>query len=121
LAKARDEAQRARRQSDRVDPDNRLVAGALERRWHDALVHVAAVETQRATLASHRITRSDEQRHRLRTLGQDRTAVWGHPAASEALKKRSLRTVLHEILIETRPEPPEHILQRHWYGGVHTE
>ena len=36
LEKARDEAQRARRHYDRVDPDNRLVAGELERRWHEA-------------------------------------------------------------------------------------
>ena len=121
LEKARYEVQRARRQYDRVDPDNRLVAGELERRWNDALVHVAEVEAQLATLASRRLTLSDEQRHRLLTLGQDLGAVWEHPAASAALKKRILRTVLHEIIIDTRPEPPEHLLQLHWHGGVHTE
>ena len=36
LEKARDEAQRARRPYDRVDPANRLVAGALARRWNEA-------------------------------------------------------------------------------------
>jgi hypothetical protein len=36
LEKARYEAQRARRQYDRVDPDNHLVAGELERRWNEA-------------------------------------------------------------------------------------
>jgi hypothetical protein len=36
LEKARYEAQRARRQYDRVDPDHRLVAGELERRWNEA-------------------------------------------------------------------------------------
>jgi DNA invertase Pin-like site-specific DNA recombinase len=121
LEKARYEVQRARRQYDRVDPDNRLVAGELERRWNDALVRVAEVEAQLATLASRRITLSDEQRHQLLTLGQDLAAVWEHPAASAALKKRILRTVLHEILIDTLQEPPEHILQLHWHGGVHTE
>jgi len=35
LEKARYEAQRARRHYDRVDPDNRLVAGELERRWNE--------------------------------------------------------------------------------------
>jgi hypothetical protein len=79
------------------------------------------VEAQLAALASRRLTLSDEQRHRLLTLGQDLGAVWEHPAASAALKKRMLRTVLHEISIETCPEPPEHLLQLHWYGGVHTE
>jgi hypothetical protein len=47
--------------------------------------------------------------------------VWRHPAASEALKKRILRTVLHEIMIHTTQEPPEHVLHLHWHGGVHTE
>jgi DNA invertase Pin-like site-specific DNA recombinase len=37
LQQARYEAAHARRQYDAVDPDNRLVAGELERRWNDAL------------------------------------------------------------------------------------
>ena len=105
MEKAHYEVQRARRHDDRVDPDHRLVAGALERRWNDALGHVAEVEAQLATLASRRITRSDEQRHRLLTLGQDLTAVWNHPTAPEALKKRLRRTVLHAMLIDTLQEP----------------
>ena len=121
MEKACDEVQRAGRHYERVDPDNRLVAGELERRWNDALVHVAEVEGHLATLARRRITLSDEQRHRLLTLGQDLTAVWDHPTAPEALKKRILRTVLHEIVIDTLQEPPEHMLQLHWHGGVHTE
>ena len=44
LEQARYEAARARRQYDAVDPDNRLVAGELERRWNAAL---AAVERAR--------------------------------------------------------------------------
>jgi hypothetical protein len=121
LEKAHYEVPRARRQYDRVDPDYRLVAGELERRWNEALAQVAAVEAQLATLANRRSTLSEEQRHRLLTLGQDLTAVWEHPTASAALKKRLLRTVLHAILIDTRPEPPEHLLQLHWHGGGHTE
>jgi hypothetical protein len=37
------------------------------------------------------------------------------------LKKRFLRTVLHEIVIDTTHEPPEHLLHLHWQGGVYTE
>jgi hypothetical protein len=121
LEKARYEAQRARRQYDRVDPDHCLVAGELERRWNDARAHVAEVEAQLATLASRRITLRDEQRHRLLTLGQDLPVVWEHPTASAARKKRLLRMVRHELLIDTRREPPEHLLRLPWHGGGHTE
>ena len=40
LTQARYEAELARRQYDRIDPDNRLVAAELERRWNDRLVEV---------------------------------------------------------------------------------
>jgi len=39
-------AQRARRQYDATDPENRLVAGELERRWNQALQHVREVEVR---------------------------------------------------------------------------
>jgi hypothetical protein len=111
---------RASRQDDRVAPAPRLVAGAWERRWNDARGHGAAVAAQLAALASRRRTLSDEPRHRRLTWGQALTAVWHHPTASETLKKRMLRTVRHALLMDTRPEPPAHLLQLHGHGGGHT-
>ena len=121
VEKARYEAHRAQRQYDRVDPDNRLVAGELERRWNATLAQVAEAEARRAALESQPLTLSEEQRHSLLTLGHDLATVWRHPAASETLKKRLLRTVLQEIMGQTIQEPPEHGLHLHWHGGVHTE
>ncbi len=121
VEKARYEAQRAQRQYDRVDPDNRLVASELERRWNDTLAHVTEAEARVAALENQPPPLSPEQHHALLTLGHDLATVWHHPAASEALKKRILRTVLHEIMIHTTQEPPEHVLHLHWHGGVHTE
>jgi DNA invertase Pin-like site-specific DNA recombinase len=46
LEQARYEATRARRQYDAVDPDNRLVAGELERRWNECLAVVARIEDE---------------------------------------------------------------------------
>ena len=42
----RRQPERARRQYDTVDPDNRLVAGELERRWNTALAAVRALEEE---------------------------------------------------------------------------
>jgi hypothetical protein len=50
LEAARYEAGLARRQYDAVDPDNRLVAGELERRWNDRLVTAQRLETQLAAM-----------------------------------------------------------------------
>jgi hypothetical protein len=121
LEKARYEAQRAWRQYDLVDPEHRLVAGELEQRWNTALERVTEVEAQLALLQSQQRQLSEEQRQGLLTLGQDLSVVWQHPSAPAALKKRILRTVLHEIMLHTTQEPPAHILHLHWHGGVHTE
>jgi hypothetical protein len=53
-------------------------------------------------------------------LGQDLPAVWDHPQASMALKKRILRTVLQEIILDLQDTPPQVLLTLHWMGGVHT-
>ena len=50
LEAARYEAGLARRQYDAVDPDNRLVAGELERRWNERLVAAQRLEAQLAAM-----------------------------------------------------------------------
>lgn len=120
LEKAQYEARRFRRQYDLVDPDNRLVAGELEARWNEALAHVAALERDLAAVQTGREL-SNEQRECLLSLGRDLPALWDHPNASEELKKRILRTILHEIMITDSQDGGTHILQMHWQGGVHTE
>ena len=46
IQQAQYEAARARKQYDAVDPDNRLVAGELERRWNDKLTQLHDLEIQ---------------------------------------------------------------------------
>ncbi|WP_247838095.1 recombinase family protein [Bradyrhizobium sp. 200] len=50
LQQARFSAAHARRQYDAVDPDNRLVAGELERRWNEALQAVHRIEGEIAAI-----------------------------------------------------------------------
>jgi hypothetical protein len=67
------EAARARRQYDVVDPDNRLVAGELERRWNEKLVQLRDLEVQLEALAHTKDTLalSAEDRAKLMILGRD--------------------------------------------------
>jgi hypothetical protein len=70
IQQAQYEAARARRQYDAVDPDNRLVAGELERRWNEKLVQLRDLEIQRESLDQTKPTPtlSAEDRARLMTL-----------------------------------------------------
>lgn len=121
LERARYEAQRARRQYDLADPENRLVAGELETRWNRTLQSVAELEQRMQTLTAAPPTISAEQRKQLLELGEELPRVWNDPQTSVELKKQILRTVIEEIMVQSAPENPEHRLQIHWVGGVHTE
>jgi hypothetical protein len=121
LKRARFEADRARRQFDAAEPENRLVAAELETRWNHALQQVAELETRVTALGEGHASLSDKQRAELIALGDDVWVVWDHPDAPVQLKKRILRTVLHEIVVDSQRDSPRHRLILHWAGGVHTE
>jgi len=121
LQKARYEASRIERQYQATEPENRLVAAELEKRWNNALTHAADLErrVEDATASSPQLT--PEQRTQLLALGDDLERLWDHPNSPMALKKRILRTVLEEVVADTTDEPPAVHLKLHWAGGSHTQ
>jgi len=119
LEHARYEAGRAQRQYDAIDPDNRLVAAELERRWNSTLAAVCALEEELQALARQRPTAlSAEERERLLRMGDDLEAAWHHPSATAITRKRIIRVVLREVV--ARVEDDQIQLLLHWQGGDHT-
>lgn len=119
LEQARYEATRARRQYDTVDPENRLVAHELERRWNGALATVRALEEELEALVRQRpAALSAEERHRLLQMGVDLEAAWHHPAATAVTRKRIIRVVLREVVAHVEGDQIHLLL--HWQGGDHT-
>jgi excisionase family DNA binding protein len=101
------------------DPDNRLVASELERRWNDRLAAVARLEEQIRHLRGEQPRALDDnERAMLLALADDLPRVWNHPAASAEIRKRILRTVLKEIVVTI--EGNRLCLVLHWQGGDHT-
>lgn len=117
---ARYEASRARRQYDTVDPENRLVAAELERRWNERLAELARLEEQLSAVSAVGASPlSEEQRNRLLSLGTDLDRAWNHAHASAETRKRILRAVLKEIVVRVSEAKLE--LKVHWHGGDHTD
>jgi excisionase family DNA binding protein len=119
LQQARYEVTHARRQYDAVDPDNRLVASELERRWNERLAAAARLEEQIRSLQNEqpRVLCEDE-RAALLALADDLPRLWNHPAASSETRKRILRAVLKEIIVTVEASRLRLVL--HWQGGDHT-
>lgn len=121
LTAARYEATRVERQYNAADPDNRLVADELERRWDTALRRVAELEQR---LAHQERGANDEvipDATELAELSQDLSAVWDDASTDMRLKKRIVRTLIREIVIDVDRAAGEATLVIHWQGGVHTE
>ena len=119
LEQARFEAARAHRQYDQVDPDNRLVASELERRWNERLASVHALEEQ---LTQHdtgpAIALGLEDRERLLGLGRDLSRAWDSAAAGVETRKKIVRLLIVEIIVDVMSDKLELVI--HWHGGDHT-
>lgn len=121
LEAARYAADRAFRQYDAADPENRLVAGELEARWNRALTRVAEIDTRISEHDAAAPARSDLAPTSFAELAKDLQAVWSAPTTDARLKKRIVRTVIHEAVADLDDDTAEIVLTIHWVGGAHTE
>jgi DNA invertase Pin-like site-specific DNA recombinase len=121
LEAARYAAGRAEKQFQAADPENRLVADELERRWELALQRVQDIERriQQQTAGRNRQVVPDQTTWQ--HLAEDLDRVWNDPQCDVRLKKRIVRTLIHEVMADVDVAAGEIVLVIHWQGGVHTE
>ena len=121
LEAARYSADRAFRQYDAIDPENRLVAAELESRWNRALARVGEIEARIAAHDASATPASTLSPTELTALTTNLRAVWSAPTTDARLKKRIVRTLIHEVVADIDAEKAEIVLVIHWVGGLHTE
>jgi DNA invertase Pin-like site-specific DNA recombinase len=121
LEQAQYRARLAERRYENVDPDNRLVAPQLERRWNDALAEVAAVEkrleNQKRVVAN---PPAIDREHLLR-LAKALPEVWDDPETDMRAKQRIARVLIEEIMVDIDEDKGQVLLLVHWAGGRHSE
>jgi hypothetical protein len=121
LEAARYAADRAFRQYDTADPENRLVTAELEARWNKALSRVDEIESRITAHDAAIPLPSPLAAADMAALADDLAAVWSAPTTDARLKKRIVRTVIQEVRADLDDVASEIVLQIHWVGGVHTE
>ncbi len=121
LEAARYAVRRAQKQYDAADPENRLVADELERRWNHGLQRLREIELRIEEQERPQLNVREFHRTDFEDLAADLESVWNHPQADARLKKRIVRSLLHEVVVDVDPQVSEVVLNIHWKGGVHTE
>jgi len=113
------EALRAGEQFNAIDARNRLVAGELERRWNAKLEELAGARKALEECTRQSPALSDEEIVRLQDLGRCFAEVWNGPACPMLLKKKIVRTVVEEVVVD-QDSPGTLRFVVHWKGGAHT-
>src|SRR5206468_3073165 len=91
---------RARRQYQLAEPENRLVARQLEKDWEAALAERQRLgeEYDRFTAARPR-TLTDAEREQIRALAADIPAIWNAPTTTDADRKQLIRHLIQQVRI----------------------
>jgi hypothetical protein len=120
--RARYEAERARRQYDAVEPENRLVARSLERAWEDKLRDLEAIEQEyRRWRCAGPLVLDDTDREALRLLAENLPGVWKAPATTADERKRILRFIIREVVLDQKRTRGQVWLKILWQTGAATE
>src|SRR5262249_52003361 len=92
LERARYESGRAERQYHAVEPENRLVARTLERRWEEALGSQRQLEEEYDRFRRDQPAElSEDELARIAALSRDIPALWDAPATTPAERKEIVR------------------------------
>lgn len=122
VERARYEADRARRQYDAVEPENRLVARTLERALEAKLAAQRQAERDLVTAQARRPVRlTDDELAWLSRAGADIKAIFAAPTTSHRDRKQLLRAIIDEVVVTVDPVARTAALRIIWQGGSQTE
>ncbi len=123
LERARYEASRAERQYHLVEPENRLVARTLEKRWNEKLQQLAELEAayQQASQGS-RLEINQQQRQQILRLASDLPAVWHSVTTTAAERKEMLGLLVKQVALFPVESPTRQTcIAILWHTGATTE
>jgi DNA invertase Pin-like site-specific DNA recombinase len=122
LERARQDTDRAYRQYNAVEPENRLVARTLERQWEDAMVAQRALQEEYTRFQQTKPTKlSAAELAQIESLAHDLPAIWNSPQTSVEDKRQVIRLLLQRVVVWTSASSDAVKVQLHWTGGAMTE
>jgi hypothetical protein len=114
------EERRAFEQYDEVDPRNRLVADELERRWNEKLEEIENLKSALAEVEHESRTLAEGEREEILAMGERLSEVWESENCPPAMKKKLIRTVVEEIIVDLDDKSQMLTFIIRWKGGSHT-
>jgi hypothetical protein len=121
LERAHYEVERARRQYDAVEPENRLVARTIERTLEERLgAEQKLQEDHRRARAARPVSLTETERSAIRALATELPAVWKSPTTTNEQRKEVARQLLEEARVKVVGVSEQVELTLRWAGGHET-
>jgi len=118
LERAKYEVDRAWRQYTKVEPENRLVARELERRWEAALAAQHAAQEALDRFCRAQPTRlSDGERNRIRELASNLPALWHAEATPQSDRQEIVRQLVERVEVSVVDGSERVEVTLRWAGG----
>jgi DNA invertase Pin-like site-specific DNA recombinase len=120
--RAAQDADRASRQYHAVEPENRLVARALERAWEEALLAQRSLDEEYHRFRQAQpVDLSPAERAQIEALARDLPALWQAAGTTVVQKRQVVRLLLQQVVVWAPASSQEVRVQLHWTGGTVTE
>ena len=120
--RARYDAERARRQYDAVEPENRLVARSLEHLWEERLRRADQLEQEYAAWRREQVVSiSDSDRQAILSLGEDLPRLWRASTTKSADRKQIVRLVIKEVALDQKRRRGYVWIKIVWQTGAASE
>jgi len=119
LERAGYQVERAARQYNQVEPENRLVARQLEGEWEEKLKQKRTLEEEyECFLREQPRVLGQEEREAIQKLAADIPALWNAPKTRSQDRKEILRQVIDRVEVEVKGESERVRLCIRWAGGT---
>jgi hypothetical protein len=118
LERAHIDTERAARQYNAVEPENRLVARTLERKWEETLNAELELKAQyEQHLLAQPAVLSQEERLAIQHLAQDIPALWKAETTTAMDRQMIVRQLIERILVTVIDNTEKVQTEIHWHGG----
>jgi hypothetical protein len=118
LERSRYEAERAARQYQACEPENRMVGRELERRWDQALIEQRNAEDEYDRFRRGRPAElTGDEVDMIKSLSEDVPALWRSATTTAADRKEVVRHLVERVAVAVQGETEWVDVTIHWAGG----
>ncbi|OGO92843.1 MAG: hypothetical protein A3F41_01450 [Coxiella sp. RIFCSPHIGHO2_12_FULL_44_14] len=122
IERANYEIERAYRQYNAVEPENRLVVRTLEQKWEDTLLNKDKLEQDYQNFLSERPSHlTEKEREQIRTLASDIPMLWEASTTTQEQRQNIIRLLIKRVIVLVEGHTENVHVEIQWVGNHKTQ